>query len=317
MNCYTCIDDMWMDVLSDLVDANRQVSRAGDTREIIGWCGQLNTINQSLLMHPRRALSVPYAVAELTWYLSGSNSVKMMLPYAPKYGTYVGHNEIAYGAYGDRLTRNTSLYNALEILREHPESRQCVVLIWDNKDLQAVVNGQADIPCTVSIQFLIRNKRLHCVVNMRSNDVWLGMPYDVFCFTSIQRLLAGELGIIPGSYTHVVGSMHLYDKNNKAAHDAINSFSAVERPQSDLWNNNPYDRLDRFYKVISAEKYYSTMNDFPKWTSGEVIGPMISDCIEVFRCFWSKSYPGPKQFNCELIRKSMESWKINTAGSES
>ncbi len=52
---------------------------------------------------------------------------------------------------------------------------------------------------------------------MRSNDAYLGLPHDVFCFTMMQELVAAELGLEVGEYTHMVGSMHLYDDDRDKA----------------------------------------------------------------------------------------------------
>ena len=52
---------------------------------------------------------------------------------------------------------------------------------------------------------------------MRSNDVWWGVPYDVFQFTFLQIQLAQVLGLEPGVYTHQAGSFHLYDRDRVEA----------------------------------------------------------------------------------------------------
>ena len=46
---------------------------------------------------------------------------------------------------------------------------------------------------------------------MRANDIWLGMPYDVFCFTVIQEIVAHNLGIPMGDYIHMVDLLHIYE----------------------------------------------------------------------------------------------------------
>ena len=48
---------------------------------------------------------------------------------------------------------------------------------------------------------------------MRSNDLWMGFPYDVFQFTNMQVLMSMELGVELGTYTHISGSLHLYKRN--------------------------------------------------------------------------------------------------------
>lgn len=72
------------------------------------------------------------------------------------------------------------------------------------------------MPCTTTLQFLLREGRLHIIATMRSNDAYLGLPHDVFCFTMLQEMVARILGVDLGSYRHFVGSMHLYDKNRPA-----------------------------------------------------------------------------------------------------
>ena len=48
---------------------------------------------------------------------------------------------------------------------------------------------------------------------MRSNDIWMGFPYDVFQFTAMQILLSMQLGVELGTYTHISGSLHLYERD--------------------------------------------------------------------------------------------------------
>ena len=48
---------------------------------------------------------------------------------------------------------------------------------------------------------------------MRSNDAWLGLPYDMFQFCQLQLTLCNSLDLIPGTYRHTALSMHLYLRN--------------------------------------------------------------------------------------------------------
>jgi thymidylate synthase len=52
---------------------------------------------------------------------------------------------------------------------------------------------------------------------MRSNDVFLGLPHDIFCFSMIQEIVARSVGCDVGQYVHVAGSLHLYDTDVKGA----------------------------------------------------------------------------------------------------
>ena len=89
-----------------------------------------------------------------------------------------------------------------------------------------------DIACATSMQFLLRENKLHAVIYMRSNDAFLGFPYDVFLFTMLQELLASELTVPIGNYYHCVASFHLYEKNITAAESLlrVSLSSGLEMP---------------------------------------------------------------------------------------
>jgi thymidylate synthase len=70
-----------------------------------------------------------------------------------------------------------------------------------------------DVACAITLQFLIRDDAVHAVVYMRSNDVILGLPYDVFLFTMLQEIISTQLGLKLGQYHHFCGSLHLYDRH--------------------------------------------------------------------------------------------------------
>ena len=80
-----------------------------------------------------------------------------------------------------------------------------------------IENPTNDLNCTVCLQFIVRDEKLYCTTYMRSNDLWLGFPYDVFQFTCIQIRMAMELGLDIGSYTHIAGSLHIYERDFEKA----------------------------------------------------------------------------------------------------
>jgi thymidylate synthase len=112
------------------------------------------------------------------------------------------------------LPRSSQLEAVVELVRRKPNTRQAMLTMYDAGDLAgALVGDPKDVPCTSCIQFILRDGRLHASTYMRSNDVWLGLPYDLFCFSSIQRIVAAEVGAEPGDYHHSVGAMHVYERD--------------------------------------------------------------------------------------------------------
>jgi thymidylate synthase len=206
-------------------------------------------------------MSLRYAGAEFLWYLSGQRRIEMIKYYAPQYSNYAdGPFEEAWGAYGYRWAQDAAMRREagdsgvnmsqldfiVNTLRRDPSSRQAILTMWNAGDLvHASLMDKRDLPCTLSIQFLLRHGRLHAITTMRSNDLWYGFPYDVFCFCMLQCYLADILGVKVGTYCHQVGSLHLYEKQY------LKIRSLVEQPVnpelhdlSFLHDNDPSETLD-------------------------------------------------------------------------
>jgi thymidylate synthase len=67
--------------------------------------------------------------------------------------------------------------------------------------------------------FQIRDNKLNFTVNMRSNDVILGLPTDVAFFATLQSQMLNHLksakypDLELGTYTHIVNSFHIYERH--------------------------------------------------------------------------------------------------------
>jgi thymidylate synthase len=230
------MDNLWIDTLAEIeVSGTKLMSRNGSSTEVIGYTGKLENVQETFLFNTTRKLSPYYACAEFLWYLSMTDDTTFLQKFAPGYERFCEDGIHAFGAYGNRWRTNArisaeegyadgcqnQLEGVISTLKHHPESRQAVMTMWDGTDLvHAIRVDKKDLPCTLTHQFLLRDGYLHLVTNMRSNDVWMGMPYDVFCNTQLLKLVADVVGATPGSYTHNVGSMHFYEKNF-ASIDAI------------------------------------------------------------------------------------------------
>lgn len=239
MKTFSTASLAWIDTVEELLKSGERLeSRDGDCIELTGFGFKLDNVQYPLATV--RNPSTTYAAAETLWYLSGTNDIRMLEHYAPQYRRFANpHSDIAHGAYGYRLRNspefmlgqaNTGLafMNQLDavtrLLSKSPNTRQALVSMWSPSDLcYSIVGETPDIPCTVCLQFLLRNDELHVVAFMRSNDVWLGLPYDVFAFTTFQRIVADRLKVKTGTYTHTVGSIHLYQRNRAKAIDCIKS----------------------------------------------------------------------------------------------
>jgi len=140
-------------------------------------------------------------------------------------------NGVLHGAYGPRLRAWCGVDQLAEVrkrLRDDPSSRRaCVVLYDPARDFR----DAKDIPCTVTTHFLVRDGKLNATTFMRSQDLWLGFPYDVFSFTLLQEVIARSLDLEPGVYTHITSSLHLYESDLQRAASEGDDLASGE-PQS-------------------------------------------------------------------------------------
>ena len=117
--------------------------------------------------------------------------------------------------YSERIATNHQLQNVINTLKEDPNSRRAMVMIFDSKDTLESAGAQTRIPCSISYQFLIRNNKLMVVYYIRSNDFYKHFPIDIIMTGLIQQWLLGMLhGSYPslalGSLNYFGGSLHAY-----------------------------------------------------------------------------------------------------------
>lgn len=168
---------------------------------------------------PARKFSITYVIAELLWYLSAEDKTAWIANYSSFWNNISDDGQTANSAYGARIFKPhpriaggtfTQWDYVKEELTRDPDSRRAVIHIrtpWDS------VKAKLDVPCTLSLQFFIRDEKLQLVVHMRSSDLILGIAYDIPAFTLMQELMAAELGVGMGTYTHISNSLHIYESH--------------------------------------------------------------------------------------------------------
>lgn len=212
------IDDAWETLMEELYnqrDILHLNSRDGVVvGELLNTCITITDPTRCILKSKSRKMPIRYAVGELLWYLSGSNKVDDIGVYSKVWKNLTDNGETVNSAYGYRIFEKygfDQMDYVYKVLKEHPDSRQAVIHIKDA--INYLDYPTKDVPCTIALQYFIRDGKLHTTTYMRSNDIWTGFPYDVFSFTAFQTMLAFKLNVGIGEYTHIAGSLHLYERD--------------------------------------------------------------------------------------------------------
>lgn len=203
-------------------------SRELPTRELTGVQVTFTDPLAPLLpVHVGRRVNLRLAAIEALALIGGASAASLLQRATPSYArVLVDPLNPDYGAYGPRVA--TQVGECLRLLATEPTTRRAIVSIWHVNDL----THDGDRPCTIFLQFLVRSERLgdeprlELYVTMRSQDVWLGVPYDVFMFSQLQHTFARELKLPAGRYVHRVTSLHLYETNVEAAEAVVAAFHA-------------------------------------------------------------------------------------------
>lgn len=206
------LDDLLRQVFRKLLVSPAIDPSRGRAREIAGAMLRLENPRARLSRSESKG-KVFSALGELLWYLSGSNGLKFIEYYVPRYREESDDGETVYGGYGPRffdMKGHDQLRNVVDTLTKNPSSRRAVIQLFDAADIS---KRRKEIPCTCILQFMVRVNKLHMFAYMRSNDAYFGLPHDVFAFTMLQEIVARELGIEVGVYNHFVSSLHLYESN--------------------------------------------------------------------------------------------------------
>lgn len=187
----------------------------GVVAEILDAVFEVEDPTRNVVTNSLRSMPLRYAIGELAWYLSGSNAVKDISQFSKKWTELSDDGVTNNSAYGHRIFTRFGFDQweyVKSLIKKDPNTRQAVIHIKDadNKPTK-------DTPCTVYLQFLLRDGKLNLSVHMRSNDLWMGVPYDMFSFCFLQMKMAMELGVGIGTYTHYAGSLHLYERDYYSA----------------------------------------------------------------------------------------------------
>lgn len=203
--------DKWWNILAK-PNTEQQTSRDGDVHsEVINAVTVIEDPTRSFVQSKVRNLPIRYAVGEMLWYVSGISKLSEIQKYTKNWDRMSDDGVTVNSNYGWCI-KNKFGFDQWEFIRD--------MLTKDQNTRQAVIHIKTadntpskDVNCTVCLQFFIRDNKLYLTTYMRSNDLWMGFPYDVFQFMNMQVLMSMELGIGLGSYTHLAGSLHLYERD--------------------------------------------------------------------------------------------------------
>ncbi len=269
---------------------------ARETKELCASMIEITNPRQRMCS-ARSGFNLPFSCAEVLWILSGKGDKDMICHYLPRFAEF--HDEgwrMFHAPYGVRLMRygyderneyHFPVVNQFEEcykkLKQDPESRQAVMMLWnpwkDNKQVSK------DYPCNNWSHMMIRHGALDWTQVVRSNDLILGVPQNIFQFTHLQEIMAGWLGVEVGVYRHYSDSLHVYTKD-------FYKLDEVDPVGKDIYDEcNAYD-------ARTIRSLYADFLEGAVWAEEHWRGGDLSPSVVCPNSYWDSFMSVIKAYNC-------------------
>jgi len=275
--------------MKEYLDAMRYIRDNGQLRTdrtgtgTIGVFGtqQRYNLRTSFPAPTTKKLAFKAVVGELLWFLEGSQDERRLAEIT--YGTrdmarttiwsdnayadywtpkaeYEGHVGKIYGYqwrnWGPRLGPTVDqIKNLIAGIKKDPFGRRHIITAWQPGELDQM----ALPPCHVLAQFYVsNNNELSCQLYQRSNDFFLGCPFNIASYSLLTHMIAQVCGLKVGDFVHTTGDAHLYSNHAEQVEEQL---SREIRIPPTLWINQDVTDIDGFtindFKLIGYDPHPS------------------------------------------------------------
>ncbi len=207
---------VYLDLLKKIMEEGTDRSdRTGTgTRSIFGTQMRFN-LEEGFPLVTTKKCHLKSIIHELLWFISGSTNIKYLQEngvriwnewadengdLGPVYGKQWRDFETPDGRHIDQLS------NAIDLIKNHPESRRIIVCAWNPSD----VDKMALPPCHTLYQFYVANGKLSCQLYQRSADMFLGVPFNIASYALLTMMVAKECDLGLGDFVWSGGDTHIY-----------------------------------------------------------------------------------------------------------
>lgn len=177
-------------------------------------------------------------IYELLWFLQGDTNIKYLNDHGVTIwdewadengdlGPIYGKQWRAWqGYHGETIDQ---ISNAVNDIKNNPNSRRIIVSGWNVADLQGLIKGKktAPPPCHTLFHFNVMNGRLSCLLYQRSADTFLGVPFNIASYSLLTMIIAQVCGLKPGEFVHTTGDTHIYNNHYEQVKEQL---SRTPRP---------------------------------------------------------------------------------------
>lgn len=168
---------------------------------------------------------------ELLWFIQGRHNTRTLgSGIWDKWADPDGDLGPIYGVQwrGMGACKTDQLAAAIDGLRTNPYSRRHVVSAWIPDD----IDDMALPPCHTLYQFnMTRKRQLCCSLYMRSGDMFLGVPFNIFEYGVLTHMVARLVNATPWELSVYISNAHIYNNHVEAVNEQLSRSYRHEFPR--------------------------------------------------------------------------------------
>lgn len=251
-------DDKYLELCRDILKKGVKKDDRTNTGTLSLFGTQLTfDISETVPLLTTKNVPWKIVIEELLWFLRGDSDAKILQEKGVKIwdgnssrefldsrglynydegvlGPMYGWNFRFFGAPYSQALSDTSTCDTRKIggfdqldyvineIKNNPSSRRILISLWNPLDFKKV----SLMCCHYSLQFNVRTENntnyLDCIFNMRSSDVFLGLPFNIFSYTVLTYIIAKKCNMLPGKLVYNGGDTHIYNTHTSQIHTQLN-----------------------------------------------------------------------------------------------
>ncbi|MDD3778285.1 MAG: thymidylate synthase [Patescibacteria group bacterium] len=217
----------YLDLLKDVNEngVGKDDRTGTGTRSVFGRQVRYD-LSQGFPLLTTKKVHLKSIIYELLWFLSGDTNVKYLNENGVTiWDEWADENGDLGPIYGKQWTawegkngeKINQIAQAIDMIKNNPNSRRIIVSGWNVADLQGLVKGKksAPPPCHSLFQFYVVNGKLSCQLYQRSADIFLGVPFNIASYSLLTMMVAQVCNLEPGEFIHTFGDLHIYNNHKE------------------------------------------------------------------------------------------------------
>ena len=164
-------------------------------------------------------------IHELLWFLKGDTNINYLNENGVRIWNEWANKKGDLGPiYGSQWRNGNNeeidqIKELISTLKKNKNSRRMLISAWNPSVLpddelsfsENVEKNKAALPpCHAFFQFYVSDEKLSCQLYQRSADVFLGVPFNIACYSLLTIMVAQVCGFKAGKFIHTFGDAHIY-----------------------------------------------------------------------------------------------------------